>query len=197
MTAIALDIPFLRFAKWFDEANRSPAIIDATAMCLATSTLDGNPSARIVLLKAWSETGFVFYTNNTSRKGQELTVNPKTALCIHWPPLEKQIRIEGKAEPVSSLEADAYFKSRARDSRIGAWASLQSSHLASRAELEERIREFAAKHPGDDIPRPPHWSGWRVVPERMEFWSQGEFRLHDRDVYHRVAEGWRLEKLYP
>jgi pyridoxamine 5'-phosphate oxidase len=188
--------PFAKFAEWMKEAwDHEPE--DANAMTLATATRDGTPSARIVLLKGTDERGFVFYTNTQSRKGDELAANMRAALLFHWKPQGRQIRIEGHVEPVTAAEADAYYGSRARISRLGAWASDQSRALPSRAELERRLAEYEAKYPGEDIPRPPHWSGFRVVPDRFEFWQNMPFRLHDRTVYTRAAGGWTVGKLYP
>lgn len=170
---------------------------EPTAMTLATVGADGQPSARIVLLKEVDERGFVFYTNLESRKGGELLAHPQVALCFHWQQLERQVRIEGIAEPVSPAEADAYFASRARGSQLGAWASQQSRPLASDAELEERVRETEIRFAGRDVPRPPHWSGFRVVPRRIEFWRNRAFRLHERLLYEREDGGWRIRRLYP
>jgi pyridoxamine 5'-phosphate oxidase len=152
---------------------------------------------RIVLLKAVDERGFVFYTNHESRKGTELLAHPKTAMCFHWQPLERQVRVEGTARPVSSEEADAYFAGRARGSQLGAWASLQSRPIATRGDLEGRMAEVEARFAGGTVPRPPHWSGFRLLPHRIEFWRNMPSRLHERDVYLREAEGWRREVLYP
>ena len=170
---------------------------EPTAMSLATVGADGQPSMRIVLLKGVDDRGFVFYTNYESRKGRELLAHPRTALCFHWQPLERQIRIEGRAEPVSPEEADAYFATRARLSQIGAWASQQSRPLGSDAELEARVREVEERFARRDVPRPPYWSGFRVRPERIEFWRNRAFRLHERLLYERDGEGWRVRHLYP
>jgi pyridoxamine 5'-phosphate oxidase len=188
--------PFARFAEWMNEAwEHEPE--DANAMTLATASPTGLPAARIVLLKGADERGFVFYTNTQSRKGEELAANTRAALLFHWKPQGRQVRIEGHVEPVTAGEADAYYATRARISRLGAWASDQSRVLPGRAELERRLAEYEAKYPGDEIPRPPHWSGYRVVPERFEFWQNMPFRLHDRTVYTRAAGGWSIGKLYP
>lgn len=187
--------PFAHFAAWFAEASASEPN-DPNAMTLATATAEGVPSARIVLLKDWTADGFVFYTNKTSRKGGELNRNPRAALLFHWKSLHRQIRIEGKVEDVTGEEADAYYTSRARLSRIGAWASLQSSTLPDRAELMRRVAEFEAKFPAE-IPRPPHWGGYRLKPVAFEFWQDGEFRLHDRTVYTPQGAGWATSKLFP
>jgi pyridoxamine 5'-phosphate oxidase len=170
---------------------------DPTAMALATVGADGAPSVRIVLLKAVDERGFVFYTNLLSRKGRELAATRLAALCFYWAPLDVQIRIEGSVEPVSDAEADAYFASRARDSRIGAWASTQSETLESMALLRERVVAAEARFGTGPVPRPPHWSGWRVRPRRIEFWHAGEFRLHERRVFERDGEQWTMRRLFP
>lgn len=166
-------------------------------MTLATVDSKGQPSARIVLLKAFDERGFVFYTNLDSRKSREMKQNSKAALCFYWMPLERQVRIEGKVEPVSAAEADAYFATRPRESRIGAWSSKQSSPLDSRDTLVRAVAETTKKFEGQDVPRPEFWSGWRVIPETIEFWQQGESRLHDREVYTRTGGGWTVNRLYP
>ncbi len=189
--------PFAKFNDWMSEAwAREPE--DANAMTLATATPDGMPAARIVLLKGADARGFVFYTNKQSRKGDELAANTSAALLFHWKPLGRQVRIEGHVEHVSDAEADAYYATRPRISRLGAWASDQSRVLPARADLERRLAEYEAKYPGEDIPRPPHWSGFRVIPERFEFWQNMPFRLHDRTVYTRAADGgWTIGKLFP
>lgn len=189
--------PIRQFGGWLEEAKSRKDIAEPTAMCLATVGEGGKPSSRMVLLKAADERGFVFYTNNESRKGSELRNNPHVALCFHWMPLERQVRIEGKAEPVSDAEADAYFKSRARDSRIGAWASKQSRPLESKAELLKAVAKEGLRFGVGDIPRPPYWSGWRVVPEVIEFWQAGVARLHDREVYTRAGSNWNIQRLFP
>ena len=166
-------------------------------MTVATCTPDGMPSARIVLLKGVDASGFVFYTNKEGRKGLELHANPRAALLFHWKTRQRQVRIEGRVEHVSDADADAYYGSRARVSRLGAWASQQSRPLAERAELERRVAELDAAYPGDAIPRPPHWSGFRVVPACIEFWQDMPFRLHDRRTYTRAGEGWTMGRLYP
>ncbi|HEV2131373.1 MAG TPA: pyridoxamine 5'-phosphate oxidase [Longimicrobiaceae bacterium] len=191
--------PLRRFAELYERALQSD-ILEPTAMTLATVGEGGRPSARVVLLKGFDARGFVFYTNLESRKGRELRAHPLAALCFHWQPLEVQVRIEGRVEQVSDDEADIYFASRPRGSQIGAWSSLQSAPLPSRAELEARIREIEQRFAGREVPRPPFWSGFRVVPERIEFWKNQPSRLHERDVYHADASapgGWRVEQLYP
>ncbi len=192
----AADDPYDLFAAWFAEAAASE-INDPNAMTVATCTASGIPSARIVLLKDYDPDGFVFYTNRDGRKGGELIANPRAALLFHWKTLQRQVRIEGDVVPVTNTEADAYYATRARISRLGAWASLQSRPLPARAVLEERVRDFEARYPGEDIPRPPHWSGFRVIPATIEFWQDMPFRLHDRRVYTRVHSGWTQEALYP
>lgn len=184
------------FRKWMDEAAaREP--LDATAMTLATSSPDGAPSARMVLLKGADSRGFVFYSNAESRKGEELAANPRAALVFYWPTLGRQVRIEGRVEPVSDAEADAYFASRPRISKLGAWASDQSRPLIDNAALERRVAEMDARFPADDIPRPPHWRGWRVVPERIEFWRDMPYRLHERTLFTRAGDRWTAGKLFP
>jgi pyridoxamine 5'-phosphate oxidase len=192
------DDPIALFREWFAEAERQEPH-DANAMTLATADAGGAPSARMVLLKGVEDGSFVFFTNFESRKGGELLANPQAALLFHWKSLGRQVRIEGPVAPVSDAEADAYFATRARTSRIGAWASQQSRPLAGRFELERRVAEFTAKFGIGDVPRPPHWSGFRVVPLRIEFWSQGNFRLHDRLEYRRAAadQPWSTQYLYP
>ncbi len=196
MTKTAVTEPIERFAAWFAEAEQKEPN-DPNAMALATVDGSGMPSIRMVLLKGFDETGFVFYTNFESRKGEQLLANPKAALCFHWKSLRRQVRVEGRVERVSDAEADAYFASRPRDSQIGAWASRQSRALESRFALEKRVAQYAARFALGKVPRPPYWSGFRVVPERMEFWKEERFRLHDRVVHHRHGEGWTVERLFP
>jgi pyridoxamine 5'-phosphate oxidase len=193
--------PFEQFEAWLAEATPLEPC-DANAMTLATATRDGRPSARIVLLKAVDPSdatprGFVFYTNTESRKGEELSANRRAALLFYWKSLGRQVRVEGLAVPTSGEEADAYFATRPRVSRLGAWASDQSRPLAERAVLERRLAEFGARYPGDAIPRPPHWSGYRLIPERFEFWQAQEFRLHDRIVFAVADDRWTTERLFP
>jgi pyridoxamine 5'-phosphate oxidase len=188
--------PLRHFGDWFAEAARSEPK-DPDAMTLATCTPEGVPSARTVLLKGHDERGFVFYTNTESRKGAELAANPHAALLFYWKSLGRQIRIEGTTEPVSGAEADSYYATRPRISRLGAWASDQSRPLPSREELERRLAAVEARHPGEDIPRPPNWSGFRLIPASFEFWQEMSFRLHDRTVYTRGGDGWTIGKLYP
>ncbi len=188
--------PIEQFRVWFAEAERSEPH-DANAMAIATVGADGTPSARMVLMKDFSSRGFVFYTNYESPKGEHLLATPKAAICFHWKSLGRQVRIEGAVETVSDADADAYFASRPRDSQIGAWASRQSRAMKGRFELERQIAHCAAKYALGAVPRPPYWSGFCVVPERIEFWRQRAFRLHDRLVYQRAGDGWSTERLYP
>ena len=189
--------PFGWFQHWMAEAEASEPS-DPNAMTVVTVGAGGKPSARTILLKGVDPRGFVFYTNTESRKGDELRANASIALLFYWKSLGRQIRIEGSVEPVTAAESDAYYATRPRISRLGAWASDQSRPLADRAELEQRLARFEEKFPGDDIPRPPHWSGYRVLPERFEFWQNMPFRLHDRTIFERtVIGGWSRGKLFP
>lgn len=190
--------PFELFQEWFAEAEDGE-ISDPNAMALATAAADGRPSVRTVLLKGADERGFVFYTNLTSRKGGELAENANAALLFHWKSLRRQVRIEGPVVPVDEEEADAYYASRPRGSRIGAWASKQSQPMEGRFVLEKRIAEYTAKFGVGDIPRPDFWSGFRLSPNRIEFWREGSFRLHERTVYSRDGKGggWSTQTLYP
>ncbi len=195
--ADAAPSPFRQFAAWFTDAQAAN-ISDPNAMTVATATPDGRPSARIVLLKEYDERGFVFYTNYESRKGHELTENPVAALVFFWPALERQIRVTGAVALVSRDETDRYFRSRPRGSRLGAWASRQSAVIAGRAEVEDRLHSLDQQYPGDDIPTPPHWGGYRVAPDAVEFWQGRPSRLHDRLRYTRQPDGsWRIDRLAP
>jgi pyridoxamine 5'-phosphate oxidase len=190
------DDPFDAFAAWLGEAEAAEPV-DPNAMTLATTGADGRPAARTVLLKAWDARGFVFYTNLDSRKSTEVRHNQRAALLFYWKSLNRQIRIEGTVTQVSDQQADAYFATRPRDSRLGAWASAQSTPLPSREIFEEKFAEMAARFPGEDIPRPAFWSGWRVTPDYFEFWQGAAFRLHDRTIFTRAGDRWNTGKLYP
>lgn len=195
MDEIADAEPLRWFERWFAEAAASET--DANAMIVATAAANGVPSARAVLLKGFDVRGFVFYTNLESRKSLELACNPQAALCFIWKSLRRQVRVEGPVEPVSAAEADAYYASRARESRIGAWASDQSRPLPNRAVLEERVEEYARQFGEGEVPRPPFWSGFRVVPRRIEFWQERPSRLHDRWLFVREGGEWQRQRLFP
>jgi pyridoxamine 5'-phosphate oxidase len=188
--------PIEVFREWLAEAEASEPN-DPNAMSVATVDSTGNPSVRILLLKGLDERGFAFYTNFESRKGQELLAQPRAALCFHWKSLRRQVRVEGPVEIVSDAEADAYFHSRAYVSQIGAASSAQSRPLDSRATLERRVAEMQALFDGAEVPRPPNWSGFRVIPQVIEFWKDGAFRLHDRIQFRRQGLEWATERLYP
>ncbi len=196
MTITITENPIDIFNQWFAEAEKSEPN-DPTAMNLATADKNGRPSSRMVLLKGIDDRGFVFYTNLGSRKSQQLEENMAAALCFHWKSLRRQVRIEGLVETVSDAEADEYFDSRPRVSRIGAWASKQSQLLEGRWALEKRVAEYTAKFNIGHIPRPEFWSGYRVIPDLIEFWQDQPFRLHDRLVYHREGDIWKTENLFP
>ncbi len=188
--------PFRFFAQWFEEAEAA-GVREPNAMTLATVGADGQPAARIVLLKGLDERGLVFYTNYESRKGDDVAVSPRAALVFWWEPLERQVRIEGAVEKVAAKLSDAYFASRPRGSRLGAWASDQSRVVDDRAELEERLEEVEEEYDDGHIPRPPHWGGYRVLPTRFEFWQGRPNRLHDRLEYLPSDEGWTIRRLAP
>lgn len=188
--------PLRQFQCWFDQAVEA-GLIEPNAMTLATATPDGRPSARMVLLKGVDGGGFVFFTNYESRKGVELIANPWAALVFYWPELERQVRIEGSVERITPEESDAYFASRPNGSRIGAWASRQSSVIGSRAELEQRVAELEQFYAGCEVPRPPFWGGFRVIPDVIEFWQGRPNRLHDRLRYRRDSSQWIIERLSP
>jgi pyridoxamine 5'-phosphate oxidase len=189
--------PIRQFGRWFEQAVAA-GVDDPHAMTLATATSDGQPSARTVLLKAFDEAGFVFYTNYQGRKGRELALNPRAALLFFWPQLGRQVRIEGTVSLVSESESEAYFRSRPRESCLAAWASPQSEVVPSRAELEERVAELARQYANRDIPCPPFWGGFRVRPVSIEFWQGRSGRLHDRLCYQRTEpSAWRIERLAP
>lgn len=189
--------PLQLFAAWYRDAERSGLFLPE-AMALSTATPGGRPSSRMVLLKGHGPGGFDFFTNYESRKAEELEANPRAALLFHWGILERQVRVEGSTERLSREASAAYFRSRPRGSRIGAWASRQSRPLPDRRELEDRVREAEARHPGDDVPLPPFWGGYRIVPDRMEFWQGRASRLHDRWEWRRGDDGaWSVARLYP
>lgn len=188
--------PLALFDKWLAEA-RASEVHDAEAMALATADGAGKPSVRMVLLKGHGPEGFVFYTNEESEKGQQLKTNPSTALLFHWKSLRRQVRIEGEVERVSDAEADAYFATRSRDSQLGAWASQQSRPLERRETFEAQYEEMKGRFEGGEVPRPPHWGGYRVIPERIEFWSDRPHRLHERRLFTRDGERWTEGLLYP
>jgi len=190
------DDPHRLFEDWFAEARASEPN-DAEAMALATAGSDGRPSVRMVLLKGHDARGFAFYTNSGSRKGAELAANPRAALAFHWKSLRRQVRVEGRIEPVPGEEADVYFSSRSRDARIGAWASDQSRPLSSRALFEARYEELVAEFEGKEVGRPPYWLGYRLVPDRIEFWTDRPHRLHERRLFIHGENGWSEGLLYP
>jgi pyridoxamine 5'-phosphate oxidase len=188
--------PLGQFRDWYEHAVAA-GLPEPEAMALATATPGGAPSVRFVLLKGIDERGVEFYTNYESRKGRELAANPQAALAILWRPLQRQVRLEGLVERLSAAESDAYFATRARLSRIGAWASHQSTEIPDRASLEARVAEFEARHPGDDVPRPPYWGGYVLRPHAIEFWEGRPNRLHDREVFSRGRDGWTSRRLSP
>ncbi len=188
--------PLALFSSWLAEAEQQE-LNEPLAMSVATVDADGRPSLRMVLLRGFDERGFVFYTNLESRKAHALQVNPVAALCFHWKALTRQVRVEGRVEEVSAAEADEYFATRPRDSQIGAWASKQSQALTSRFELEGRVAKYVARFGLAKIPRPPFWSGYRVLPDRIEFWEQRPYRLHERTLFIRADGIWQTSKLFP
>jgi pyridoxamine 5'-phosphate oxidase len=190
------DDPIALFRDWFDAAAKSGVYLPES-MALATAAPDGTPSARMVLLKRYGADGFVFFTNYGSRKAEELDANPRAALCMHWAILQRQVRIEGAVSRISEEESAAYFATRSRGSRIGAWASRQSSPLEARDVLEAAVSKYEKEFPGEDVPLPPFWGGYRVAPERIEFWQGRANRLHDRLLYERAGSEWTVTRLHP
>lgn len=190
--------PYTVFERWFKEA-KAHEVNDPNAMALSSVDFNGMPNIRIVLLKEWDEQGFVFYTNMESQKGRELLASGKAAVNFHWKSLKKQVRVRGITEQVSDAQADAYFASRPRISRLGAWASKQSDLLESRQTMLDAVEELERKYPDNDIPRPPHWQGTRIKPLYIEFWQEGDFRLHDRFIYQRsdTSQDWQQQRFYP
>ena len=196
---VPLAHPFELFARVLAEAQAYPRdqIPEPTAFALATSDENGQPSVRMLLLKDVDESGFVFYTNLESRKGREIAANPRVAMNFHWAPMERAVRVEGRVVPVGAADADAYFATRARGSQIGAWASRQSREMDRASELDERVAEVERRFAGRDVPRPPHWSGFRLEPSVIEFWHGKPSRLHERQQFVREGPGWRVRLLYP
>ncbi len=187
-----------KFSEWYEEAKNCKQVNDVTEVCIATADKNGRPSARYVLLKSYDERGFCFFTNYGGRKSKDLIQNPYAALCFYWNPLGKQIRIEGKVEKLSTKESDDYFNSRATDSKLGAWASKQSSELKSRDEFLNEIEKYKKQFEGKQIPRPEFWGGWRIVPDRVEFWVAEQYRYHRRELFEKLPDGsWTNRLLFP
>lgn len=188
--------PVAVFENWFEDAkNKEPNLPEAAALGTANKT--GMPSVRMVLLKAFDDRGFVFYTNMNSRKASDIRENDKAALCFHWKSVARQVRVEGDVEEISDREADGYFASRPRGAQIGAWASKQSEPMKKTLELERQVAKYMAKFKFGEVPRPEFWSGYRISPKRIEFWQEGKFRLHERVLYIRHGQNWRIQRLYP
>ncbi len=198
-TTYPVQNPLSRFRRMYAQAEMVDRAIlpDPNAMSLATVGMGGNPSVRIVLMKDVDESGFLFYTNLEGRKGRDLRTRPQAAICFHWPSLEVQVRSEGPVTQVDASEADEYFATRPRESQIGAWASIQSQPIEHASDLIDRVAEFDAKFAGAEVPRPQHWSGFRLRPERIEFWKNRPGRLHERHLYTRAGDGWTMATLYP
>ncbi len=195
-SAVAAD-PIAQFRAWFDQATAG-GLPEPNAVTVSTASPEGRPSSRVVLMRGFDERGFVFYTNYRSRKGREIESNPFAAMCFFWQPMERQVRVEGRVERTTEAESDDYFRSRPTGSKLGAWVSNQSGVVPSRETLEAEMDAIQARFPGEDVPRPPHWGGFRVVPEAVEFWQGRRSRLHDRLVYRRSDDGgWRVERLAP
>ncbi len=194
---VSYEEPFKKFAEWFNLATSNSAIVEPTAMCLATVGADNKPSARMILLKSFDERGFCFFTNFNGRKAKEIAANRNVALCFYWGVIGLQIRIEGSVEEVNKQEADDYFATRRRGSQIGAWASKQSQILNEAKDLKERIAIVEKKFTNQQVTRPEFWSGYRVIPVAIEFWQEGDYRIHERLLYSRVGEGWEVVRLYP
>lgn len=188
--------PIILFQEWLADAKAS-SMREPTAMTLATATPDGKPSARVVLLKAVDNNGFVFYTNSLSRKGRELTYNERAALLFYWMEMQKQVRVEGAIERVPDAQSDEYFSQRPYESQIGAWASQQSEVMYSREALIDRMNRYRMQFTGKSVPRPPHWCGFRVIPETIEFWQEEKHRIHQRRLFTKGEDGWQMELLYP